>query len=209
MSSIFISHSKNDTEIVNVFLRAFQDTRVNPILMEYEKSQNPPWSEIRTKISLSSALFVLLGPNLKNSDYTQNWVNYEVGLADGLNKQIWVFEDVKNETIFPIPHVHHYLIYDQTRIESLDYLQNIVKSYSINSDGFVGGLILGVAITKDPIGAIIGGLIGSQVNIPTKPTGVRLQCPYNDCRVIFEFYNTNQQLRCPSCRRVMTWTKST
>jgi len=205
MSSIFLSHSQNDKSLIDVFLQAFSGTTVRPILMEYEKFQNPPWNEIQNKIQMASALFVLLGNNLKSSDYTQNWVSYEVGLADGLRRQIWVFEDINNEVIFPIPHIHHYLMYDSNDRSSLNYLKQIIASYAVNPVGAIAGLVLTAALVSNPIGWILGGLIGSKVGVPTRPSGVNLQCGYQDCKVQFKFYNENKTIRCPSCRRTFTW----
>ena len=204
MSHIFLSHSKKDISIIDTFKQAFSSSNVKPILMEYENFQNPPWKEIQNKIRTSSALFVLLGPNLKNSDYTQNWVSYEVGIADSFNKPIWVFEDINNQILFPIPHVNNYLIYDPSLTESLEYLQTIIKSYAISSVGALGGLMLTAAITSNPLVLIAGTLLGSKIGIPTKPAGTKIICPYFDCKITFEFYNNNQTIRCPSCRRTLT-----
>jgi len=82
MTSIFLSHSSKDRNVVSFFQNAFSGTNVNPFLMEYENYRNPPWSVIRKDILESSTLFLLLGPNLNSSPYTQNWVSYEVGVAD-------------------------------------------------------------------------------------------------------------------------------
>lgn len=103
MTNIFLSHSKEDYNIINVFRNAFNGTEVHPILMEYEKFSNPPWTAIKNTIEKSSTIFVLLSNNLKISDYTQNWVSYEVGVAGEANKEIWVFEDISNQVIFPLP----------------------------------------------------------------------------------------------------------
>src|SRR5688500_12969033 len=102
MSSIFLSHSSRDRNVVSYFQGAFNGTNVTPFLMEYESYQNPPWSVIRQAIVQSSTLFLLLGPNLNSSPYTQHWVSYEVGVADANAKQIWVLEDIRNSTHFPV-----------------------------------------------------------------------------------------------------------
>ena len=108
MQQIFLSHSKADYEIINIFRNSFEGTEVHPILMEYEQFSNPPWLAIRNNIENSSGLFVLLSNNLKISDYTQNWVSYEIGIADEANREIWMFEDVNNQVIFPIPNVQFF-----------------------------------------------------------------------------------------------------
>lgn len=205
MTTIFLSHSQRDAEIIQIFSNAFNDTKVVPILMEYEKFTNPPWKEIKNRIQNSSALFVLLGPNIQYSEYTKHWIIYEIGIADSFNKQIWIFEDVRNEVFFPIPHVNHYVLYDQFQSESLNYLQEIIKSYATNPYGALGGLLLGAAVSINPIVALAGLLIGSKLGIPSKPLGIRLTCPYEDCRITFEFYHSNRDLTCPSCRRYFHW----
>jgi len=138
MTTIFLSHSKHDSNIIDIFRQSFAGTNVNPVLMEFEQFTNPPWLDIKRNIENSRALFVLLSSNLKISDYTQNWVSYEIGIAVEANKQVWVFEDVNNQTIFPIPQVHHYMRYNPFQNESLNYLQTIVRSYGLNSQGALG-----------------------------------------------------------------------
>jgi len=201
MTSIFISHSKKDWNIIQVFLNAFNGTGVRPILMEYERYVNPPWSEIKNAIGQSSALFVLLGTNLKSSDYTQNWVSYEVGVADTLNRPIWVFEDINNTVRFPIPNVHHYMLYNPSQLDSMNYLRTVIGSYAVNGDAALAGGLLGLVLSANPIVALAGLLLGSKVNVPATPEGLSVQCPYYDCRVTFQFHNGNKQFLCPACRR--------
>jgi len=204
MTNIFISHSQKDKEIIQIFRNAFNGTKVNPILLEYERYSNPPWREIKNRIQSSSALFVLLGQNIKSSDYTQNWISYEVGIADSFNKPIWIFEDINNEILFPIPNVNHYLLYNPVQPESLLYLKTVISSYAVNPLASLGGILLAAAITTNPIAILAAGLIGSKVGIPSKPQGTKLICVYHDCQVTFEFYNNNTQFNCPSCRRPLT-----
>ncbi len=188
-------------EVIEVFRNAFYGTKVKPVLMEYEQYVNPPWQEIKNAIIQSSALFVLLGINLKSSDYTQNWVSYEVGVADALNRQIWVFEDINNKVLFPIPNVHHYMLYNPSQMDSMNYLRMIISSYAVNEGGALAGLFIGLAASTNPLVALATTLIGSKINVPQRPIGIKVVCPYPDCRVSFGFHNTDKQLLCPACRR--------
>jgi len=55
---IFLSHSREDRQIVQYFLDKFDDTGVKPVLMEFEKwSRNgkPNWIWIRDEIKKSKA----------------------------------------------------------------------------------------------------------------------------------------------------------
>lgn len=186
---------------MSYFQNAFNETNVNPFLMEYENYQNPPWQVIKNAIVKSSALFLLIGPNLNTSPYTQNWVSYEVGLADALNKQIWVLEDIQASINFPIPNAHHCLLYSSTDRNSLYYLQTVIKSYSKNVGGALLGGLVGVALSTNPLALIAGLLIGSQLNVPARPMGEKLQCAYPDCKIVFEYHNIQKQFHCPACRR--------
>jgi len=136
---------------------------------------------------------------LKISDYTQNWVSYEIGIAVEANKQVWVFEDVNNQTIFPIPQVHHYMRYNPFQNESLNYLQTIVRSYGFNSQGALGLGLLSLLAFSNPAVAIAGAVIGSQINIPSQPTGSKIICPYQNCKVSFQYHNLDSNILCPSC----------
>lgn len=201
MTNIFLSHSRSDNNIINVFRNAFNETEVFPVLMEYEKFSNPPWASIKNSIESSSALFVLLSTNLKISDYTQNWVSYEVGVADEANREIWVFEDINNQVIFPLPRVHHYVLYNQNQQDSLEYLRTIIRSYALNSKGAVGLGLVALLAFSNPIAAIIGAAVGSKINIPNKPIGVGITCPHHNCGIQFQYHNLLTTIRCPSCRQ--------
>ncbi|MDE1767498.1 MAG: hypothetical protein KGI27_14680, partial [Thaumarchaeota archaeon] len=65
----------------------------------------------------TNAVLVLLGKNLENPpsatpQYTHNWVNFEVGVAAGCKKPVWVFEDYDEFINFPIPYVTDYCRYN-------------------------------------------------------------------------------------------------
>jgi len=203
MRSIFLSHSRLDSRIITIFNNTFTGTEVKPIFMEYENFVNPPWSAIKSSIESSSALFVLLSNSLRASDFTQNWVSYEVGIADEAHKEIWVFEDINNQAIFPIPKVDHYVLYDANYSESLNYLKTIIRSYALNYDAAVGLGLLSLLAFANPLVALVGAAIGSQVNIPVRPTGTSITCCYPNCRITFQYHNLLTNIRCPSCRQLL------
>lgn len=67
MAQIFISHSKRDEDIKNLFLRAFRGTGVTDVYREYENA--PPSGvkaeDIARDIEFSSAVFVLLSETVR------------------------------------------------------------------------------------------------------------------------------------------------
>jgi hypothetical protein len=125
---MFVSHSKKDTNIRAFFDQAFARTGVKSECMEFEDMQPPHWNEIDKQIQDSLATFLLLGPNVKNSDHTQNWIAFEVGLSCAHGKRVWVFERMKSKINFPIPYVTDYMPYVLDRF-SFDYIRGIIESY--------------------------------------------------------------------------------
>jgi hypothetical protein len=112
--SIFLSHSKHDEDIINYFSKAFG--RVGITIMELE-NLNRRYAGVEISDSIRNecnAVAVLLGKKLANPpyesrQYTNNWVNFEVGVASGSGKPVWVFESFGETIPFPIPHVTDYV----------------------------------------------------------------------------------------------------
>ena len=81
----------------------------------------------------TSAVIVLLGRNLEHPptptpQYTHNWVNFEVGVASGSNKPVWVFEDYNEFINFPIPYVTDYCQYTLEDTEFLRKLGDLLEN---------------------------------------------------------------------------------
>jgi hypothetical protein len=88
----------------------------------------------------TSALFVLLGPALQNppgssSPYTHNWVSFEVGVAAGCRKPIWVFEEFGSFVRYPVPLVTDYAQYTPGSVEHLQYYGTVFQD-RIGSETF-------------------------------------------------------------------------
>jgi hypothetical protein len=207
MADIFISHSKRDAEAVAAFCNIFARTNIRAILAEFEQYAIPPWVQIKEYVQRSSAVFVLLSPELSRTPYTQNWVSYEVGLSCALNKPVWVYEQAGNPVNFPIPYLTDYVIYDPRSREHLEAIKRMLESYDPTPNiiglalgGLIGGLVSGGA------GAGLGALLGAAA-MQRKPPGIRVRCPHQNCGVTFSIYSPFAQLQCPACRQVfqITW----
>jgi len=86
---IFVSHSQYDKDIRSSFDTVFARTGVKSVCMEFERiNQLPAWEPIRNEIKVSETVFLLLGPNIRSSIHTQNWVAFEVGLACAYGKDV-------------------------------------------------------------------------------------------------------------------------
>lgn len=78
----------------------------------------------------TASLVVLLGENIESAPgdpvYTHNWVNFEVGVAAGYGKPVWVFEEYGHNIHFPIPYVTDYCRYELDNNEFLRYIGDIL-----------------------------------------------------------------------------------
>jgi len=137
---IFVSHGRKDTKILDFFAKAFATTGVKWKCMEFEnmpfegmlrppRPLRPQSEEISKQVKNSNATFLLLGPNVRNSDYTQNWIAFEVGLSCAYGKSVWVFEEMGSKIKFPIPYVTDYVRYDLNEGISFIDIRKIIESY--------------------------------------------------------------------------------
>jgi len=177
LARIFLSHSKEDREIRDFFLKIGGLAGVEMKAVEFEYFPPPAWEYIRNQLYTSDALFLLLGPNvLDRGIYTQNWISFEVGLACDmartLEKDIWVFEQLQHPIRFPVPYLNHYVLYDPNNRTHLDYIRGIMEAYK----------------PFPPLRRI--------------PQGIReVACPYDDCKIKFKLHTDVKEFNCPTCRR--------
>ncbi|MFA5032755.1 MAG: hypothetical protein WC614_07030 [bacterium] len=215
-TTIFISHSKRDQELIGVIGYNFRQIDVTPILEEYSPESSPPYEKIDRDIASSSAVFVFLTQNAKITDYTQNWINYEITKAHDLQKPTFVIEDVNNLVHFPIPKLSNYILYDPTKVEDWKLLQKLANKIkeSLKSNAPLVGLLIGATAgalvsKKDKlagalIGSILGGIFGSLVS--SSPSSEQLKAPYQlkcaNCGIVFNLFTNTfiKTLQCPSCR---------
>jgi len=175
MGKIFLSHSKEDKEILDYFLKAFGLAGVQARAVEFEYFPPPPWKYIKDEMTSSDAFFLLLGPNvIDRGIYTQNWISFETGLACQLRKEIWVFEQFGITVRFPVPYLDNYVLYDPENREHLDYIRNIIEAYRV------------IPVIR---------------NFPL--AYARVTCPNERCKITFNLCTEIQEFECPSCRQVM------
>ena len=171
VNQVFISHSKRDVTIRQFFDSIFADTKVAVVRMEFEELHSTPSVDIRNHIMQSDALFVLLGQNLTFSQYTENWVGFEVGIATALNKPIWVMERFGDKVQFPIPYLTDFLLYEENNKEHRQFIRGIIEQFSL------------FPIVRN---------FGSSTTI---------LCPYDDCKSTYFLHDDIDRFICPTCRR--------
>jgi hypothetical protein len=212
MVYVFISHSRKDTELVRVIDHNFRSVGVVPLFMEFTPESEPPYRKIEENVDLARAVFLFLTPNVTSSEYTKNWVSFEVGLAKKANKPVFVVEDFNNKVHFPVPYLTDYILYEPAKTEDWTSLQKILQKLRriIENNklllGLTGaGAILGGLISRNIKGILIGGAGGAifaGILIALKPSisvnSVRMKCA--KCGIEFNFYSKFSVFPCPSCR---------
>ena len=118
MVVVFVSHSRRDENIINFFTKVFSRIGIKSIFMELEDlSYKDAGNEIANSIREEcDAVIVLLGKNVlyaprRSTRHTRNWVAFEVGVAAGCKKSVWVFENSRIPIYFPIPYITDYYKY--------------------------------------------------------------------------------------------------
>lgn len=216
MVYVFISHSKKDRELVRIIDLNFRSVGITPLFMEFMPERKPPYKKIENNVNISSAIFLFLTQNVKSSDFTQNWISFEVGLAKKANKSLFVVEDVNSKVHFPVAYLTDYILYEATQIEDWQNIQRILQNINqaIENNklilGFtIGGAVLGaLADEKDRVGGgLIGGFAGlilggilTSLNAVAKVSSVRVRCPNSKCGIEFNYYSKFKKFQCPSCR---------
>lgn len=181
MVQIFVSHSQYDKDIRTQFDTVFARAGVRSVCMEFEVIYPPSWQTIKNEIGASEAVFLLLGPNIRQSVHTQNWVAFEVGLACAFGKDVWVFEQDGAYIEFPIPYLTDYMIYNLGYKDHFNYVRRVIEGYGR-----------------------IASIFPLNVDSRTKrdiPHGIPVTCRYRNCMTSFSLHTDIESFCCPSCRQ--------
>ena len=128
-TDIFLIHSRHDTELPNFFDKASGKANVRLWEAEWFEMEGPPWSNLRDQIKKCTAVIVLKGTNIAASLYTSNWVSWEIGVAAGMNKDVWVFESLLHPLFMPIPYLTDYVVYDPSDKSHVAFVANLLQLY--------------------------------------------------------------------------------
>ena len=182
---VFVSHSQYDADIRMRFSETFAVAGVIPKYMEFETIKPPAWAEIKGQIKNSAAVFLLLGPNIRRTCFTENWVAFEVGVSCAFGKDVWVFEPSGLNNDFPIPYLTDYVLYELQVRENFDYIRTIIEGY--RKPSYVLPLFVDER-TKRGI-----------------PKGIPVKCNYENCGANYSLHTKVTNFYCPSCRQQLSF----
>lgn len=177
MTRIFVSHSKYDSDIVHFFTAAFATSKkgVKADFTEFEDlGERYAGREIAQRITNpeTQAIFVLLGPGVRGALHTENWVTFEVGVASGVRKHVWVFEPLVDNVDFPVPYLDHYVQYQVGSKDYLHFVREMIDAYDLFP------------------------LLWNSIILKRKPESVRC----GKCHAEFFMHTPIGQFPCPCCR---------
>ena len=217
MVAAFISHSREDMELVNRIYKALYQAGVEPKLAEFEElgekgKLSAP--QIKEMIMNSSWTLVFLTPKVTASVHTQNWVAYEVGVSHGLSRPVWIFEDEKRiVSEFPIPYLDYYFLYDPQNSQDWATIKEEVAKYARSPDlgPAIAGAILGAPFGGP--GSLIGALLGyaksaadlEKMKAHAPPGFYKIAVLCEECgshyTIIGKYETITRGFTCPTCRK--------
>lgn len=213
MESIFVSHSKEDKQIIHFLLEAFAGTKVKPVFEEFETElpKGKAAEKITQDINTSNAVFVLLSETVESLKHTRDWITWECGTAQ--NKDIWIFEPFNSFGKISIasPRVTHLVRYGITE-SWRSYIRNVIHSYDASHvlPTLAGATAAGAALVEKDraTGAVAGffaGLAGLVIRDMAKPTfGISISC-WN-CKSNYRVHlpKDSGEFRCATCNSICT-----
>jgi hypothetical protein len=207
MAQIFVSHSRQDRQLVDYFSRVAAGTNVRLVFEELEKmvSGEVSAAKIRADIEASNAVFVLITKQLHAIPHTRDWVLWESGVAT--NRDIWVFEPIAElgRVTVITPFLKNYVLFEPSD-SWFPYVRQIVDSYDdshVLATTLAGGG-LGAAIGREK-GAMIGAGIALLLAglAKPRPQGIPIACA--NCASSYSVHVPVNQvmLRCPVCNTLL------
>jgi hypothetical protein len=102
-AQIFVSHSSNDTKLVELITLAFKDREIKPYFARRSVEAENPVTKIVNAIDNSYALFALITPNVVFNIETRDWCVFEIGVAKhkGIPVFCWIDKSVELAKNYP------------------------------------------------------------------------------------------------------------
>jgi hypothetical protein len=162
MVSVFVSHSSQDSDLINSIAQIMRQYSVEPYLAEFDipNSMALP-QKIDNAIQAASAMIVIWSSNVVNKK-ERDVVNWEISSAFARKKPIYVFTEKGVEIPFLLSQITVYARYDPLDPQSLKNCVNRIGELSLNiksSDDKAKGIgaLLLLALGIVAIGALGDG----------------------------------------------------
>jgi len=207
MNEIFISHSKRDNSSISFFNKLFAATKVKAIYEEIDEISGLQVNQkkISNDIQNSSAFFILHDQKNESLAHTRDWITWESGTANGMNKEIWLFEKstqaFNNKMV--VPHINNLVVYDPDNDQWIPYLLPIINRFEEISRIATPAVTtaIGASVSENKfLGGLIGLGIGALLNSSNKVNAGEPFTCFNKCKSSFNIHiPPKQSFRCPIC----------
>lgn len=200
---IFISHSREDTELLDELDRVFGKVGLKQYRASFE-DQTPPVSEnLKAEIRNSVGMFVVLGRRAQAKTHTMIWIGWEAGIATEAGIPIWILEDVQSNVKQPIPSFTDYVLWNSRSDEQKRLLRDVIETEFVDGNLPTPTEVVSPE-TKD------GGWVGSSRNtanvMESEVTDEvrKFTCPYDNCGEEYVIrFSGPSEFNCPSCRQTV------
>ena len=107
---VFLVHSSADREARPYLSAFFTKAGIQGYWYPFPEGKSyPPAPRIVRAIERSAAVFVVLSKGMEAKPWTRSWVAWEAGVARGMGRPIWVFENVREAVDVPVPSCDGYV----------------------------------------------------------------------------------------------------
>jgi hypothetical protein len=205
---IFVSHSKDDEELLHELDKVFGKVGLKQYRASFEDQEPPVSQELKDQINDSVAMFVVLGRRAQSQTHTMIWIGWEAGVAIQAGIPVWILEDIQSKVEEPIPSFTDYVLWDSRDDDQKRVLRDLIENKFVRGDSQEpsGNFTLEKATT----GIQIPGqnryrrntASVSESEVSEVFLGVR--CPYESCgeEYTIRFVGPNG-FNCPSCRKAV------
>lgn len=199
---IFISHSKDDEELLNELDRVFGKVGLKQYRASFEDQTPPVSEELKEQINNSVGVFVVLGRKAQAKTHTMIWIGWEAGIAIESGLPVWILEDVKSDVKQPIPSFTDYILWDSRSTDQKRVLRDIIEEEFVRANNTTPTNYQEPDQKESRWMSPRNDASFRESEVSEKVQGI--ECPYEDCGQKFSIrFEGPSEFNCPSCRQAI------
>ncbi|MCF2166220.1 toll/interleukin-1 receptor domain-containing protein [Halobacterium salinarum] len=202
---VFVSHSREDEDLVNRIDRALKIVDYDTLVYEWEEVGDhvEDDEEIIRKMRECSACFVFPTPTVQGRSVTPAWLIAESTIARVQNTPTVVFKEEGDDYEINFPYFHALVVYnrEELALEIQERMQALSQVGGESAAGAVTGGLAAAAVVGTGGAALLGGLLGAALADEEDGTAPTVRCP--ECNKSFAYWGTPSSFNCPHCHTPM------
>lgn len=201
---IFISHSREDTDLLDELDRVFGKVGLKQYRASFEDQIPPVSKNLKNQINESRGMFVVLGRRAQAQTHTMIWIGWEAGIAIQAGIPVWIVNDIKSNVELPIPSFTDYVLWDSQDDEQKRTLRDVIHSEFVDGEPSSpsdyekpGKVEEGIGFTSNRNRANV-----RESWVVSHLRGI--ECPYEGCGERYAIrFEGPIEFNCPACRRAI------